>query len=357
MDIQYKVIQRLPSKDNQDLINYLDKILNHRVNNIVWDWEFNTIENTVFTVANCGDDIAGTQSMLPILLSINGKTVSTAKSETSYLDANYRGKQIFEKLYQLAVDETVKNGSKLIWGFTPALKAWKKNLAFETFDNEIQITKIAAGYFSFGNNYKKSRNILFALGKYLLCNLDSVRYTVRQLSKLRYNKSIQVTTQLIHADDIRRLYTKINKDKHNLIHIDMNAEYLHWRLHANPVVAYKQLFFYNNDELAGYIVYSIKDDILILTDITYNLDGAILQHMLKYVVRNNTGFHYVQYWGNVSNEINQAIFELMTSLGGKSVIDNSRNFVYKVFETKYTEICTNLKNWYINGLWTEGFHI
>lgn len=357
MNIDYIVLPSLKSTDNTDIISYLNAVLNHNVNDKVWDWEFKTIHNTIFTVARSGNDIAGTQSMLPILLRIGGNVVETAKSETSYLDANFRGKQIFEKLYQLAVDETVKNGSRIIWGFTPALKAWKKNLAFETFDSEMRIATFSANYFSFGENYKKSRNIIFAAGKYCLSNLKTLRGQLLLATKLKYDNAIDAATQLKNENDIAQLYAEINATNKELIHLDMNKAYIQWRLQHNPVMEYRYQYFYKSGKLAGYVIYTIKHGVLSLTDITCNNDEAVLRHMLKYIVNHNKGFHAVQYWGNISNDINQRIFRLFESLNGTVQIDSTRNFVYKVFDTVYTANTAKLDKWYINGLWTEGFHI
>lgn len=357
MDINYIVLQSLKSGDNIEIIEYLDKVLNHRVNPKVWDWEFNTIEDTIFTVAKHESDIAGTQSMLPIVLRVNGDVTNTAKSETSYLDANYRGKQIFEKLYQLAVDETVKHGSQIIWGFTPALKAWKKNLGFETFDAETKIATVEAHYFSFLKNHKKSRNVIFAAGKYCLSNLKTIQTQLLLNTQLRSDGSIDVSTQLNSDKDIGELYNTINNTNSNLIHLDMNKPYLYWRLYDNPVLEYKQYYFYRAGKLVGYVIYSIKNDILSIADMTCNFDDKVLKHMLKYLISNTSGYHIVQYWGNDSNEINKKIFSLFNSLKGKVNVDSNRNFVYKVFDNKNVAITAELKNWYINGLWTEGFHI
>jgi hypothetical protein len=356
MDINYIVLQSLNSTDNTEIIEYLDRILNHRVTSKVWDWEFNTIENTIFTVAKSEDYIAGTQSMLPILLRVTGDVVKTAKSETSYLDANYRGKQIFEKLYQLAVDKTVKSGSKIIWGFTPALKAWKKNLGFETFDAEMKIATVEAHYFSFLKNYKKSRNIVFAAGKYCLSNLKTIQTQLLINTRFSTSSLIEVSTQLNNDKDIGELYSAMNNAA-GLIHIDLNKPYLYWRLYDNPVMQYRHFYFYKAGKLVGYIIYSIKNDILSIADMTCNFDDKLLKHMFKYLISNTNGYHVMQYWGNASNEMNKKIFSLFNDLKGDIKVDSTRNFVYKVFDDKYIETTAQLKNWYINGLWTEGFHV
>ena len=185
MNIDYIKLQDLTAGNNSNLIHFLNTVLNHSVDKKVWSWEFESIPKTIFTVAMAGEEIAGTQSMLPVFLNINDSIYETAKSETSFLNPVFRGKKIFEKLYQLAVDETVMNGTKLIWGFTPALKAWKNNLGFETFDDEIQ--------FIFDQC-----NILDKVSRYELVKPSNVTEKSKEITQIYFS--------ILTDDEIMKLY-------------------------------------------------------------------------------------------------------------------------------------------------------
>lgn len=356
-EIIYNKVREFESVKNKKIIGFLDGILNHRVNETVWNWEFNSLGNTVFAIAESDNLIIGTQSMLPIKLVINGQIIVTSKSETSYLNTDYRGKKIFEKLYQLAVDETVEFGSKIIWGFTPAIKAWKNNLGFETFESEMCMASLKSKYFSFRKNSKFSKNFIFALGRYILNNFKIIRFKLKMTYELKYDPSIAVLKEKKKQDDIFLFYKQLSEQNPDFIHLDLNEEYLKWRIEGNPELVYKKYFFYKANVLVGYTYFSVKGDVLSFADISYNGDSNILNHIFKYVINHTQGFHLVQYWGNVSHDLNKSIFNLFKNLYGTSKIDKSRNFVYKIFYPDFEEKTSKLSNWYINGMWTEGFHI
>lgn len=357
MDVQYIAIQQLGSSHNTEVIEYLDKVLNHDVNNKVWDWEFNTLKNTVFTMAKDDALIIGTQSMLPLELCIGDKVVNTAKSETSYLDGNYRGKKIFEQLYQLAIDEIHKRGSLLIWGFTPAIKAWRNNLKFMTYEDEMLIAEGLVGYYPLRTNAWKSRNMLFAIGKYALINARSFRNKMKLNSILKSRNDITVSESLRDKNDITKLYSEIRGGQKDTITLQMSPEYIQWRMDANPVMVYSKKYFYVQDRLVAMTIYAITDGKLILSDLTFSADDTVLKHVLKHLIKNNK-CHSIQYWGNKSHPLNQSIFSVLNSIGAASHTDTSRCFVFKnLDESNSYTMPTELSKWYINGLWTEGFHI
>ncbi len=357
MDIQYITIEKLGSSHNNGVIQYLNKVLNHDVNNKVWDWEFDTLKNTVFTMAKDGALIIGTQSMLPLELCIGDKVVNTAKSETSYLNGNYRGKKIFEQLYQLAIDEIHKRGSLLIWGFTPAIKAWRNNLKFMAYDDEMLIAEGLVGYYPLRSNAWKSRNLLVAIGKYGIVNFHSFQNRMKLNGVLKSRNDIAVSESLRNKNDITNLYSEIRGGQLDAITLEMSPTYINWRLDANPVIKYSKKYFYIQNRLIAIAIYAITDGKLILSDLTYIGDDTVLKHVLKYLVKNNK-CHSIQYWGNKSHPLNQSIFSVLSSMGATTRVDTSRCFVYKNLDESNSYIMpTELSKWYINGLWTEGFHI
>lgn len=356
MGVLLEKLDKLDSKSNKSLIGFLDSVLNHDVNQPVWEWEFNTIKDTVFTVAKDGDKVVGTQSMLPVTLFAQGTKYSTAKSETSYLSPDYRGQKIFEKLYALAVDETVANGTKFIWGFTPAVKAWKKNLNFHVYEESMSEVVAQVNSYKLSNIFNKSRNVFYGLAKYALINFDYIQRSSRIKKIFRTSSTYDVSNTLKNKDDISKL---INSVKSNtLIYIDINEEYMAWRVKNNPAVKYHELYFYEGVQLAGYLVYSIQGSCISISDATFNLDLNVLKYMIKYVSRLNNDCHLVKYWGNADCDINKPIFRILEDSGGKIEKDKSRNFVYQVYDERLNKgDFSNMKNWYVNGLWTEGFHI
>jgi len=94
----------------------------------------------VFTVIKDNSKIVGTQGMIPIFLNINEKKHLSGKSENSLLDRNYRGKKLFEKLYEYAMSLCKDKNIFCVWGFTSAGKVWRDKLNFSIYKNIMYST-------------------------------------------------------------------------------------------------------------------------------------------------------------------------------------------------------------------------
>src|SRR5690606_28834721 len=221
MEIDYIVIENRDSAKNADVIEVLDKVLAHNVSPAVWDWEFNTNKHAVFTIAKEGDTIAGTQSMLPVVLSVCGNKMATAKSETSYLFSEYRGRGIFEKLYLLATEATQKNGTEIIWGFTPAVKAWRNNLKFEVRERLVSHIVLSTHNYSYGHLSAKSKNPIVNFGRFLKTR-SKHRGFLNFCNSLSFDKTIAVKEEINTMQDFELLHCKIDSLHNNIIRLDFN---------------------------------------------------------------------------------------------------------------------------------------
>lgn len=355
-NIDYVALPDLDSAANGDIIAFANGVLAHEVNAKVWDWEFGKNKGAVFTVAKDGDVIAGTQSMLSEDICKDGKRIKAAKSETSYLSGDYRGKKIFEQLYELAIQETVKNGTEVIWGFTPAVKAWKKNLGFYVYEESMSNTVLYTYSCDMQNAIAKSSNALYGFAKYFKFRGQYNSFLGRCKQFLNTSIKLDASSKLKSTDDLDQLYQQINNATKGLIHLCMDERFVNWRVNNNPVLQYKQLYFYSGSELAGYVMYTISKDHLSIADATYNLDENILKYMLSYLVSHHKEAFTIEYWGNRASVINDVIFDTLEKLGGSTQLDKGRNFVCQLYNDKLARPgFEDMSKWYINGLWTEGF--
>ncbi len=355
-NIDFVCLENLDAAQNVEVIDYLKNVLGHPVNEQIWNWEFNTNNNTVFTLLKDDKKIIATQSMLPIKLNIGDDIYSTAKSETSYLEAGYRGKKLFEKLYEFAIENIVKKGSVVVWGFTPAVKAWRNNFQFNVHEGLVKYIEIQTKYYSFSTAQKNSNSFLSVLIKYVGKNCLTLISKTKLLINLSKAKTINVYDELVNKNDLLYFYKSLREENKKLINIEMNEAYFDWRITKNPAIKYSTKFFYESNKIVGYTVYAINNDRLMIADLTYK-NTIALKHIIKYLSNIKGEFTRLYYWGNDSCHLNNNIFSAFEKIGGKRKEDKSRNFIYKTFNNQNLNSLTDLKNWYINGLWTEGFYI
>ncbi len=355
-NLKFNHLDKLLAKDNLDLINYLDKVLGHRVNSDIWTWEFCAHQNTIFTTLTDNNAIIATQSMLPIKLMIGEQCFESSKSETSYLEAAYRGQKLFEKLYSFAIEKAVEKGSTLIWGFTPAVSAWKKNFMFSVHEENIKCVEILVKPYTITKAINNSRNIFVAIGKYFVKNIFVFKNQILANFLFKTNKKIEITNTIQNFSDYQNLFNEIKKEKINLIHIDYNKEYLNWRLKNNPVIKYETKYYYINSVISGWVTYSINNDRLVIVDLLYN-EVDTLKFILKSLLQVDGDFTRIFYWGNFACNISNLVFKLFSEIGSIPQIDKARSFVYKPVANNNSNYLNDLDNWHINGLWTEGFNI
>ncbi len=138
----------------------------------------------------------------------------------------------------------------------------------------------------------------------------------------------------------------------------MNKEYFKWRISNNVNLNYSTKYFYSNGELVGYYILSNKDNDGFITDFScLNLEASniMINTLMKEVVASK--FKNIHYFGNINNPLNNLIFKLLKAFGGKLSAERGTPFVFKRVSNIDidTSFLDDSRNWYLNGLWTEGF--
>ena len=143
---------------------------------IKWQYSYNNNNSGLF-LGYDKDIVFAAQGMIPITLSLKDKFLLSAKSESSLLDENYRGKGLFEEIYDKAISASEADEIKTFWGFTKVTVVWGKKLKFETYENIMTETHIQLGLFNELKSiqFNKSFNIYVSqLGKALAKKLNRI---------------------------------------------------------------------------------------------------------------------------------------------------------------------------------------
>jgi len=126
----------------------------------LWEWEYRGVEpdRFVFVIGKKKKDIVGTQGMVPVYINIAGKKHFSGKSESSLVDPKMRGKGLFKKLYDEAMDLSEDKRMTCVWGFTTATKVWKDTLGFNVYFEEIKRGLIPLKYGVVKEEYVKNQS-------------------------------------------------------------------------------------------------------------------------------------------------------------------------------------------------------
>jgi hypothetical protein len=359
-DIEYK---QQTDTDIESLVSLHNKV--HRGSRIPSDFCWEYLESYpdlyVFSVAQVSGNIVGLQGMIPIYLVIEGDNILTGKSESSLLDAKYRGGDTFKKLYEHALESCEKKGMNLVWGFTSALKVLKEKLGFIIYPDAMEEAILVLNLKKEWSSVKKSnvsftRKSLKKLRALIYYSRGSLYPKIKKTDENSIFEVTQIHDRMKSANDMDKLYTRLRKEYPRMIHIRQDEKYVNWRIRNNPNVKYETYYLYDDDNLKGYCYIAAgKFDRIYISDLTFD-DPEVGRFLLNHIIRKCLKMEVssVHFLGNAKNPLMSSVFRLLKSYGFIRK-KSSTQFVIKNINYCDENVIHDIRNWYAGGLWTEGY--
>jgi|GEM_PF-1235639 len=345
-------------------INYMHK---RTPKQWIWEYKGNYPDYFVFKVIKDDNRVIGTQGMIPIYLNIKGETYLSGKSENSLLDSKYRGRGLFTELYDFALSSCKEKKMCCVWGFTSVASAIKvlSRLGFFIYENVMYGSILILNpHRLISSEILKSRQSMVRKiaksfsGILLYLYSSTRRFTYGHLKRTkRTSREFLIEQKLRSVSDLGRLYKRLREKHADLIHIEQDEKYITWRIFNNPNLKYTTYFVYKDESLRAYCYVSIDNKKTAhLTDLTFE-DYEAGDFLLKTILNNlshNTNVTRAVFMGNIKNSIMASVFDLLKKYGFIKR-RSSASFVLRNISYNCEKYLYNIKNWYTNGLWTEGY--
>ncbi len=284
-----------------------------------FEWEFYSAPagKSIYVVAEVGGELVGTQCVIPYFI-INGKneTLLSGKSEDTLVSPLHRGKQIFEKMYVLLLEECKKVGIEFIWGFTYATKPFKK-LNFEIpFKSSMGIFVLhpfkASPYFK---SLAKDRTWIENFKIDVLMCLSRLKAMIKT-ANLKSNTRL---TEAAFAYNSKHFnYLKSSES----FGLKLDEAFLNYRIHTNP---YNQNYhsiqsFNENNDIRISLVYSITAKNVAYIIHLYTADQASeneIKQFLKTWIKSDRikNCSALRFWGFNHCAQNKKELELLKQFG------------------------------------------
>lgn len=174
--------------------------------------------------------VVGIQAAIPLsLVNVQGHSILSAKSEDTLVDPSYRGQRIFERMYELLFDECKKDGIEVIWGFTPAKKAFERiqfEIPFETQQALMVFKPIKAFRYLSSLNAKNTR-----VDRLKIAALSFLSKSTAGLKSFGSNADLVIKkVELSGKEDTLRDLCPSS----TLYHLKMSPDFITWRIKNNP---------------------------------------------------------------------------------------------------------------------------
>jgi len=335
-----------------------------------WEWEFkqNPLGRTIFVVTEDNGEIKGSQSLIPAYLNIKGEKTYSAKSEATLLHPDCRGKNLFSRMYELAFDEAKKDNIKIVWGFTNAVKSFNKigfsvttPVSLMWYVNNIGVAwRFVCRKHIANRKYKVLKSIAALFALYFLRIYVIMSGLFSRSPKSSGGLAVKPLGGFNKETDM--LFDDFVGDFPDIITLWRNKEDLQWRTTANPAGEQHIFGLFSNEKLVGYavIIFNKEERILTLQDMIvrkqYLHDGSIclLNKIKAFAKELKAGL--IRNMFVVSENVISKNNKQCLSVSGFWMMPNKTATVIKVINDKMDkDFILNINNWYITGLFTEGF--
>jgi hypothetical protein len=324
-----------------------------------WEWKSHYPDLSAYMVVHDGKRIIATQGMMPVYLRISGKRVLSGKSDQTLLALEHRGGDLFQRFYDYAVSQCRTKGMCCVWGYTPAVKALRR-FGFRVSEEVMYYSASVLDFHqALAENLHSQRTWLSKGKQCLLVLIRALRRIVSRVCTLSFAKAFCIEDGPLDAEDLAALYARLRSRYPDLIHIDMDRAYLQWRVTGHPFIRYKTFSLYQGSELKAYaIVNHHFQDTAFLADLTFEDEnaGAVILHRVLGFLR-TVGATHVAYFGNRTSSLGMRVFGLLRRFGFKENVNPQMAFVLRNVSFVDEEKLFNIEDWYMCGLWTEGYRI
>jgi GNAT superfamily N-acetyltransferase len=340
-----------------------------------WRWGFLphgfSADTIPFVAVDDNGKIVGTQAFIPIRMIDNGGVFWTVKSEETLVDPEYRGRQLFEKMYGLLLEYLRDHGLHCIWGFTAATKAFIR-LGFQAPAVTSQL------FFPFSADAiaraiegqlpgpevrppSKMKAASYRTGGFLAGRYAALKFSLGSRTHRFAGRSITLFTLERPPADAGDLCSRfIRKWGGTTIYRD--ADYLRWRLFDNPYVRSIFRAAYDGECLLGWIAYAMGDDgmgyiiDLFVTDEDDRVAKGAVTLLLRDAVAalRRMGARGVRGWQVTSHPFDQLVSAAARRLGFYHVQRGYTAVLLINRRSERKESLAVIDSWYINRIFTEG---
>jgi hypothetical protein len=214
----------------------------------------------------------GAVSLFPRKMKVMGRRVSVGIAGDFAVNQEHRGLNAALKLQRALVTSRSQNGFEFIYGIS---------------NKKTEPVQLRVGYIKLGKIERwakllKSRNYLKPSSLHWLLSRP-LDYVMRKLSReTRYQRSESYSVQSIDFFDPRFDLFWEKASKQFKIIGERSREYLNWRYVKSPHQNYQvfSLIQKDNQEVLGYIVYYLQDEVVYVVDILFSDFDFILESLL-----------------------------------------------------------------------------
>jgi len=343
MDIKKIKYLQASESDYEQINNFFNRIYskNRTIEKFRWEFHNAPAGKSIYIIAKEGEKVIGTQCIIPIhVTNKKGELILTGKSEDTIVDPTYRGKKIFNHMYDLLIEKCIQNGIYHIWGFTSAVKPFSR-IGFQIpydYTQSLLVNNVYKSYRYFISRDEKLR-LTSKLKIFGLCLVSKTVNFFKNISSgslknysFNDEKNIDKLSVLFKA-----IVEHTGKD---FYYIEQSNEFLEWRVFNNPNYFKSHTFsLLDNDKnlVASLLLNSDENNIAFIIqsalhpDLSEKQKVTFLKKVNEKLKQNKISL--IRNWNFSHTTINENENVLLKK-AGFTMVNKGISFVYKLLDNK-----------------------
>ena len=349
-------------EDAPELVAFHNRTYGARRTSDFWNWKYrdHLPGKSVYVVARSGGDVVGTQGMIPIRLCLAERVELTGKSENSLVDTGFRGRGLWNRMYREALAQCRDRGMTAVWGFTPVESARRglARLGFAIHDVMVQAVAVLNTGPMLKVIWNSQESILGRLGAAVATPGAWCWSKLRRRgSKNDIEYGCGPFPAGLATGEIAALYEHIDRDSPDLVHLDMNEEYLRWRVLEHPRFRHELWHARRNGKLVAIALVNesqlLRPAILELAFVEQRDAAGLLARMTELYAASGAGA--LTFWANRTNRHGRMLLAAARGLGLFSRPARSSFVVKDIADSGEPRM--DPSRWLLSALWFEGYAV
>jgi hypothetical protein len=320
-----------------------------------WLWEYctNIPDKSVLAYARDSNKVIGTLNWIPVYIDIGGRNVLSGKGEDYLLSPSHRT-GIMVRLWKYSQENCRKNGMEFLWGFTNGRKAFEK-LGFTRFPVFVTMVRGSNLLIEVTIRLKMKNSYWIRLGSAGKAIINNILTKAHRNPLIKEQNDYTIIKEPINENRLKGLYSRLRNKYKDIIFINIDEQYLQWRVRKHPFLVYDEFQVLKNNELRAYAIVNLNNGIVSISDLTSEeihatdlLINAILKHYAK-----TAG--YFQFLGNKRDILAQSVLNQLEEFGFRTHYSKTLEVILRDLTNGNCKEIYEIQNLHINGLWTEGY--
>lgn len=325
-----------------------------------FEWEFvkspkgKAIYVAAFDTNKTPEEVIGIQCAIPLDFKTSDNILlRTAKSEDTLVNPNYRGQDIFGKMYALLFEECSKCGIKYIWGFTPAYKPFQKlGFSLDFKSNQGLFVANIHGSFNFLKNLNPKNKVIDTLKILGLCIFSKLKTAV----SIPIKKTNLACKEIPHFTSNFLLSNQyFEHSSSNQLFLHQDEAYLKWRILENKYANNYSCFEYTlQNEICAHVIINRINSVGYIEQLLFsnNLSNkhklSIIKSTIEQLLKQKVSC--IRFLAFDYNETNKVEYQLLKKIGFV-MIKRGNWFVWKSTSNDTTYKSQDV---FISRLFTQG---